>query len=247
MLYVGGNMVLDGKLEFDSVVAFIAALSLMHALAKELSKLNADMQASFPMAEAVLSLLSIKGDIAEGDKTIDSFNDKLSLKNINFGYAEGNPVIKDFSLDINKGETVALVGASVSGKTTIINLILRLYDLENGVIEVDGENIKDLTFASLKSKILIVTQLPYLFSCTIAENISYGRDDVIKVAKAVNMHDEIMALPQGYDTVVMEGGDNFSGGQKQRLSIAKALFNNAPILLLDEATSALDSVNEKQV
>ena len=252
VLYLGGNMVLDGELAFDSVVAFIAALSLMYAPAKELSKLNAEMQANLPGAEAVINLLQQESNIKEGDKVLDEFKDKIEFKNVNFRYQENEPVIKDFSLNIHKGETVALVGASGSGKTTIVNLILRLFDIVDGSVEIDGINIKDLTFRSLREKISIVGQTPYLFSCTIAENISYGRDDVVRedvinAAKAANIHNEIMSLPNGYDTVVMEGGDNFSGGQKQRISIARALFKNSPILLLDEATSALDSVNEKQV
>lgn len=252
VVYIGGNMVLNNELYFENIVSFIAALSFMYSPGKELSQVNVQLQGHLPGADRVFEILDAESKIIEGDKEIQEFNDKIEFKNIGFSYIEGEPVISDFSLTVNKGETVALVGASGAGKSTIINLILRLFDIQSGQIVIDGIDIKDLTFASLREQLALVGQSPFLFSCSVADNISYGRHDVsrdviVEAGKAANIHNEIMALPEQYDQEINENGENFSGGQRQRLSIARAICKNAPVLLLDEATSALDSVNEKQV
>ncbi len=252
VVFIGGNMVLSGKLDFNEIVSFIAALSFMYAPGKELSKLNAEIQANIPGAERVFEILDSENKIKEGDKVLDDFKQEMVFKDVCFSYIDGEPVVKNFNLTVKKGETVALVGPSGAGKTTIVNLILRLYDVNNGSIEIDGFDIKDLTFESLRDKLALVGQSPFFFSSSIAENISYGnkemaRERIIQAGKAANINNEIMALPEGYDQQVSENAGNFSGGQKQRLSIARAICKNAPILLLDEATSALDSLNEKQV
>ncbi len=252
VVFIGGNMVLSGKLDFNEIVSFIAALSFMYAPGKELSKLNAEIQANLPGAERVFEVLDAESKIKEGDKILEDFKHDMVFKDVCFSYIDGEPVVKNFNLTVKKGETVALVGPSGAGKTTIVNLILRLYDVNNGSIEIDGLDIKDLTFESLRDKLALVGQSPFFFSSSIAENISYGhkemaRERIIQAGKAANIHNEIMALPEGYDQQVSENAGNFSGGQKQRLSIARAICKNAPILLLDEATSALDSLNEKQV
>ncbi len=252
VVLVGGNMVLNGSLPFDDVVAFIAALSFMYAPGKELSQINARLQANIPGAERVFEVLDAESSIKEGDKVLGSFNDKIEFKNVSFSYIEGAPVIKDFSLTVNKGERVALVGESGAGKTTMINLMLRLFEVGDGSIELDGVNIKDLTFESLREQLALVDQSPFLFSCSVAGNIAYGHHDmdmgkITAAAKIANIHNDIVKLPDGYEQEVSESGSNFSGGQKQRLSIARAICKDAPILLLDEATSALDSINEKEV
>ncbi len=252
VLYIGGTMVLGGELQFDDVVSFLAALSLMYAPGKELSGANVNFQTNVSGAERVFEILDTEATINEGEKVFDEFKESIEFKNVAFSYIEGEPVIQDFSLTIKKGETVALVGASGAGKSTIINLILRLFPLDSGSIFIDGNDTSDLTFKSLRDQFALVGQSPFLFSSTIAENISYGRDDIsmediVSAAKAANIHEEIMNLADGYNHVVSERGDDFSGGQKQRLSIARAICKNSPILLLDEATSALDSVNEREV
>ena len=252
VVFIGGNMVLNNELQFDHIVSFIAALSFMYAPGKELSQLNAQLQAHLPGAQRVFEVLDEKRMIHEGEIVKKDFEEKIEFCNVQFAYNINKSVLKSFSLCVNKGETIGLVGASGAGKSTIINLVLRLFDVDSGAIKLDGINIKNLTFGSLRDQLALVGQSPFLFSSTVAENISYGHGDismerVIAAAKAANIHDEIMELENGYDEIVRERGDNFSGGQKQRLSIARAICKNAPILLLDEATSALDSINEKQV
>ncbi len=252
VLYIGGNMIFNNELQFDNIVSFIAALAFMYAPGKELSQLNATLQSNLPGAERVFEVLDETRTIHEGTIVKESFEHELEFNNVCFSYKLDQPVLKDFSLTIKKGETVGLVGASGAGKSTIINLILRLFDVDSGVIKLDGIDIKDLTFESLRNQLALVGQSPFLFNTTIAANISYGHDEismenVIAAAKAANIHNEIMALEDGYEHRMSERGDDFSGGQKQRISIARAICKNAPILLLDEATSALDSINEKQV
>ncbi len=252
VLLIGGNMVLGGELQIDNVVSFLAALSLMYAPAKELNGANVNFQNNVSGAERVFEILDTEASIAEGEKELDGFKDSIVFQEVNFAYVEDEPVVKDFSLTIKKGETVALVGASGSGKSTIINLVLRLFEIDSGAIFIDGIDTRELTFKSLRDQFALVGQSPFLFNSTIAENIAYGRTDIsmeeIKAAaKAANIHEEIMNLPGGYQYMVEERGDDFSGGQKQRLSIARAICKNSPILLLDEATSALDSVNEREV
>ena len=252
VLFIGGNMVLNGELVIENIISFLAALSFMYAPGKDISQANASLQSALPGAQRIFEILETQPTIHEGNKELPEFKDKIVFNNVNFAYNENEPIIKDFSLTIHNGETVALVGSSGAGKSTIINLFLRLYDIDSGSITIDGINIKDLTFASLRDHIALVGQTPFLFNSTVAENISYGREDIsIKeienAARGANIYDEIMDLPEGFQSQVTERGDNFSGGQKQRLSIARAICKNSPILLLDEATSALDSINEKEV
>lgn len=252
VIFIGGNMVLNNELQFDNIVSFIAALSFMYAPGKELSQLNAQLQANLPGAERVFEILDEKRKIHEGDIVKKSFDNEIEFEKVNFSYNIDKPVLKDFSLKVKKGQTIGLVGASGAGKSTIINLVLRLFDVDTGAVKLDGVNIKELTFESLRNQLALVGQSPFLFSSTVAENIAYGHENIsieriIDAAKAANIHNEIMELENGYEQKVSERGDNFSGGQKQRLSIARAICKDAPILLLDEATSALDSINEKQV
>lgn len=249
---ISGQMIIANELSPGDLMTFLVALSFMYAPGKELSKANASLQTCLPGAERVFEILDTPIMVVDGKNTLNGFNRDLTFKHINFAYEPNKPVIKDFSLTIKKGKSLALVGVSGSGKTTLFNLLLRLYDVDNGEICLDGGNIRDFTFKSLRAQMALVSQHPFLFNCSVRENISYGRTDVTQAeieqaARAANLHHEIMQMPQGYATPVGDRGEGLSGGQRQRLSIARAICKNAPILLLDEATSALDSENEQEV
>ncbi|MCK5443424.1 MAG: ATP-binding cassette domain-containing protein, partial [Maribacter sp.] len=175
----------------------------------------------------------------------------ILLENVSFKY-EDDLVLKNFSLNVPKGNTVALVGQSGSGKSTIANLVTRFYDVNEGTISIDGTNIKDITKKSLRDLMGLVTQDSILFNTTVRSNISMGKEDasneeIIEAAKIANAHEFIMELPNGYDTNIGDSGNKLSGGQKQRLSIARAVLKNPPIMILDEATSALDTESERLV
>ena len=185
----------------------------------------------------------------EGAKDIGKVNGDIELKNVTYGYGDDKDVLRNINLKIKKGETFALVGPSGGGKTTICHLIPRFYNVEDGEILIDGKEIHSVTMESLRRNIGIVQQDVYLFNASIKENIMYGKldatdDEVIEAAKRANIHDAIMDMPHGYDTVIGERGVRLSGGQKQRLSIARVFLKNPPILILDEATSALDNTTE---
>jgi ATP-binding cassette subfamily B protein len=196
------------------------------------------IQPSVPEKENPLELKNVKGEI--------------NIKNVEFGYSDGQEVLKDISLDIKPGETIAIVGPSGGGKTTLCQLIPRFYDVEGGGISIDGHDIRDVSKSSLRSNIGIVQQDVFLFADTIFENIRYGKPDatyeeVVQAAKSAEIYDAIMAMENGFDTYVGERGTLLSGGQKQRISIARIFLKNPPILILDEATSALDSITEQQI
>jgi len=178
----------------------------------------------------------------------------VKFKNVSFAYAADNsaPAVQDVSIDIAPGKKIALVGPSGAGKTTIFNLLLRFYDIDSGTIEIDGHDIRNVTLASLRRNIALVTQEPLLFDESVADNIALGRPgasraDIERAAHDAAAHEFIEQLPDGYDTRVGEGGLKLSGGQRQRIAIARAMLRNAPILLLDEATSALDNESERRV
>ena len=252
VLYFGGKMVMDNTIPADMLTSFVAALMLMYSPAKDISRANANFQVYLAGAERVFDLLETDAKIVEGTREISQLNDRISFEQVNFCYVPDNPVVRDFCLEIKRGETVALVGQSGCGKTTLVHLLLRLYDTTSGRISIDGVDIRELTFASLRGKIALVSQNPFLFNSSIRDNIAYGmadarNDDIISAARAANIHDDIMKMPHGYETRVGDRGESLSGGQRQRIAIARAVFKNPPILLLDEATSALDSENERKV
>ena len=185
-------------------------------------------------------------------KNIDVFSKDIVYKNVSFEYEQNKSILKNINIDIKKGQTVAFVGSSGSGKSTIANLLLRFYDVNSGEILVDGTDIKNLTLESLRDKIGVVSQDVFLFNDTVKYNIAYGKldagdEEIENAAKAANAHKFISAMPDGYNTLIGERGMKLSGGEKQRIAIARAMLKNPPILVLDEATSALDSESEKLV
>src|SRR5690606_13928015 len=204
-------------------------------------------------AERVLEILETENPIIEKSDALnkETFDEGVAINNISFKY-EDEYVLKGFSLKVPKGQTVALVGQSGSGKSTIANLVTRFYDVNEGNIEIDGVDIKDLTKKSLRNLMGLVTQDSILFNDSVINNIGLGKenateDEIIEAAKIANAHDFIMELPEGYQTNIGDSGNKLSGGQKQRLSIARAVLKNPPIMILDEATSALDTESERLV
>ena len=254
LLWYGGNMVLVEKSLNGAV--FIGFMTLAYNIltpAKSISKASYAVKRGDAAAERILEVLEQKNPIQNKLDAIskNEFHDKVSIKNINFKY-EDELVLKNFSLDIQKGQTVALVGQSGSGKSTIANLLTRFYDVHDGEIKIDESNIKDLELKSLRGLMGLVTQDSILFNDTIKANIALGKldasdEEIIDALKIANAFEFVEKLPKGIYTNIGDSGNKLSGGQKQRLSIARAVLKNPPIMILDEATSALDTESEKFV
>ncbi|WP_339627562.1 ABC transporter ATP-binding protein [uncultured Maribacter sp.] len=254
LLWFGGKMVLvDGTLDASSFIAYMGLAYNILTPAKAISKASYGVKKGNAAAERVLEILETKNPISEIDNPIEqqSFNESVTLKNVSFKYQD-DYVLKDFTLTVKKGNTVALVGQSGSGKSTIANLVTRFYDVNEGDISIDGNNIKNLSKKSLRGLLGLVTQDSILFNDTVKNNIGLGKENateeqIIEAAKIANAHDFIVSLPKGYETNIGDSGNKLSGGQKQRLSIARAVLKNPPIMILDEATSALDTESERLV
>jgi len=260
LLWYGGNMVLVEKLASGEPILegskFLAYMGLAYNIltpAKAISKASYQVKSGLAAAERVFEVLEVENTITNKPNAIvkETFTEKISIKNINFGYAEEN-VLKNFSLEIPKGKTVALVGQSGSGKSTIANLLTRFYDVQEGTVKIDGIDIKDMTLESLRDLMGLVTQDSILFNDTIKNNIRLGKEDatdeeIIAALKVANAYEFVKDLPNGIETNIGDAGGKLSGGQKQRLSIARAVLKNPPIMILDEATSALDTESEKFV
>jgi subfamily B ATP-binding cassette protein MsbA len=241
------------KEKLGSFVSFMVALVLMYNPVRKLGTSAGHFNSAYGAAERIRETLEQQSTVIEDPHAIELPPLKKSIKydHVNFSY-EHDRVLHDFCLEIKAGELVALVGESGAGKTTVVNLLPRFYDIQSGSITIDGVDIRKATLKSLRLQIGVVTQETFLFADTVHNNICYGaenrsRQEVMAVAKAAYAHDFIMELPQGYDTIVGERGVKLSGGQRQRLAIARALLRDPPILLLDEATSALDTSAEREV
>ncbi len=254
LLWYGGKMVLvDNTLEGAVFIVYMALAYNILTPAKAISKASYSVKMGMASAERVLSILEYENPITSKIDAVEknTFEDVITLKNINFRYEDEN-VLKDFSLNVKKGQTVALVGQSGSGKSTIANLLTRFYDVNEGQIAIDGIDIKDLKINSLRGLLGLVTQDSILFNDSIKNNILIGKEnatdeEVIEALKVANAYEFVKDLPYGIETNIGDAGNKLSGGQKQRLNIARAVLKNPPIMILDEATSALDTESEKFV
>ena len=254
LLWFGGSLVLvDKTLEGTQFIAFMGLAYNILTPAKAISKASYDMRRGNAAAERILEILDYDNPIKERENpvVIKDFTTAITINNVTFAYAE-QPVLTNFSLEVPKGKTVALVGQSGSGKSTIANLITRFYDVNEGAILIDGMDVKDMQTASLRKLIGVVSQDSILFNDTIKNNLLIGKPDatdeeLITAAKIANAYEFINDLPEGFDTNIGDAGSKLSGGQKQRLSIARAVLKNPPIMVLDEATSALDTESERLV
>ena len=250
----GGWLAYKEGLRVEDIVAFLLYLSLFYAPVTGLANLLESMQQSMAGAERVISILDAPCEIQDRPdaKPLTDVKGEIRFENVSFSYVEGIPVLQDVSFTCEPGRMLALVGPTGVGKTTITQLISRFYEPNSGRICIDGQDIQDVTIESLRQNISTVLQDTFLFNGTIAENISYARpeasaEEIREAAKAANIHNEIEAMPDGYETLVGERGIRLSGGQKQRIAIARAILRHSPIIILDEATASVDVETEQQI
>ena len=254
LLWIGGSEIMVGSsLSSEDFLRFMFLLFSMLGPVRSLSNVHITLQNGYASAERIFEILDQKSDVVDfGDNTITSIKQSLIFENVSFKYHEGSFYLKNINFEILKGQTVALVGASGSGKSTIADLIPRFYDISEGKILIDNKDIKEYKIESLRRMMGIVTQETILLNTSISNNISYGskmieKDDVVEAARAANALEFIQELSNGFETIIGERGVKLSGGQKQRIAIARAIYKNPSLLILDEATSALDTRSESLV
>ena len=255
IIWFGGSRVISGASTTGTFFSFLTAVMMLYAPVKKLATLNNTVQEGMAAVTRIFEIIDRESEIKEKEHpmVLDGRSVGVSFEDVQFAYqAHESSVLSNINLKVNPGEVLALVGMSGGGKTSLVNLIPRFYDVTSGVLRFNGMDAKDISLKSLREKISIVTQEPVLFNDTVASNIRYGNltasDQAVELAaKKAFAHDFIMGFPKGYDTVIGELGSRLSGGEKQRLCIARALIKDAPILILDEATSALDSQAEQVV
>lgn len=250
ILWVAGKEIISGALSAGAFVTFLAALLSIMKPMKRLTNVYSINQQALAAATRIFEVLDTKETITDKPDAIElpKFKNRVEFKDVSFAY-DDKDILKGINLEVKAGEIAAFVGPSGVGKTTLVNLIPRFYDVTKGAVTIDGIDIRNYSVKSLRSQISVVTQETILFNETVAYNISYGcknpkKEDIIKAAEIANAHSFIMKMPNGYDTIIGERGFRLSGGEKQRLSIARAIFKDAPILILDEATSQLDTESE---
>ncbi|MEW6264682.1 MAG: lipid A export permease/ATP-binding protein MsbA [Thermodesulfobacteriota bacterium] len=250
IIWYGGFSVIRGDSTPGSFISFMTALLLLYEPIKRLTRMNESIQQGLAAATRIFEILDLEPEIGDKPGALDlpPVTGEIEYRNVTFGY-ENEPVLKNLNLKIKAGEVLAIVGVSGGGKTTLVNLLPRFHDVWAGAVFIDGQDVRDITLKSLRNQIAIVSQNVILFNDTVRHNIAYGsltrsREEIEAAANASYAHDFITATPLGYDTVIGERGVRFSGGERQRLAMARALLKNAPILILDEATSSLDTEAE---
>lgn len=251
VMFYGNHLIISGQMTAGSFASFVTSLLLLYKPVKDLGRTLTDLQTTFVALGRVFELFELVPHIKnkENAKPMTGLNSSIDFENVQFEYEEGIPVLKNLSLHVNKGETIALVGNSGGGKSTTVNLLPRFYDVKSGSIKFDGTDIRDLELESLRDNISFVFQDNFLFSGTIRDNILMGKEnatesEIHEVVKMAHLDEFLNTLDNGIDTYVGERGASLSGGQRQRVAIARAMIKNAPIVILDEATSALDNESE---
>jgi ATP-binding cassette, subfamily B, bacterial len=254
MLWFGTQQTQRGNLSLGEILVFLSYLGSFYAPLESILYAGSTVQGAAGSARRVWEVLHRTADVSDSPNAlaITSVRGQIDFRNVTFGYDRGRPVLKNISLKVSPGETVALMGATGAGKSTLAALVPRFFDPWEGQVLLDGRDIREVTLKSLRGQVAMVLQEAFLFPISIAENIRYGRPDasreqIIEAARAANAHEFIERLPASYDTVVGERGATLSGGERQRIAIARALLKDAPILILDEPTSALDAESEKAV
>jgi ATP-binding cassette, subfamily B, bacterial MsbA len=251
-LWYGSGQIASGRLSEGEFFSFLAAVFMMYGPAKKLSRVNANLQQAIAASERIFEMMDTHTEVKEiaGATDMPPFTRSIEFQEVGFGYEDGpGRILRNVSFRVAAGQMIAIVGRSGAGKTTLVNLLPRFYDVSSGCIVVDGADLRSVTLKSLRRQIGIVTQETVLFDDSVANNIAYGtenatREAIEAAARAANAYDFVAALPKGFETFIGERGQRLSGGQRQRLAIARALLKNAPILVLDEATSALDTESE---
>ena len=250
LILYSGSRIQNGTLDPGVLLAFLTALTWAFLIIKRITRINNKLQEAFGAARRIFDLMDVEVTVKDAPdaRKLERFEHEIRFSNVSFAYDE-RVILSEIDLAVEHGQVVAIVGSSGAGKTTLVNLIPRFFDVTGGSLEVDGQDVRELTTASLRDQIAIVTQEIILFNDTVHNNIAYGRLDALRAdveqaARAAYAHEFIEELPLGYDTVIGERGHFLSVGQRQRLAIARALFSDSPILILDEATSALDSESE---
>jgi ATP-binding cassette, subfamily B, bacterial MsbA len=256
LIWYGAGQIADGSLTTGEFVSFIVAALLMYGPVKKLSRVNASLQQSIAASERIFEILDQHSEVREreGARLLPPLSSGIEFRSVSFTYGDGDgkPILQGVSFAVRMGQMIAIVGLSGAGKTTLVNLVPRFFDVTGGAILVDGVDIRDVTIASLRAQVGMVTQETVLFEDTIAGNIAYGsqgasQSDIEAAARAAHAHEFILQQPQQYQTRIGERGQKLSGGQRQRLAIARAILHNSPILILDEATSSLDAESERLV
>lgn len=252
--WYGIRLVSTNTITIGLLVAFVSYISMFWQPIMNISNFYNTLVTNLAGAERIFEIMDIKPDIEDDEaaKTMPQIEGVVSFKNVTFGYDEERSVLNDINFDVTPGQTIALIGPTGAGKTSIVNLICRFYDTNEGEVTIDGCNVKDVTLESLRSQLGVMSQDTFLFSASIKENIGYGKldateEEIMQAAKAVHAHDFIMKFENGYDTCINERGSRLSAGQRQLIAFARALLANPRILILDEATASIDTNTERLV